>query len=122
MTGEDGRRYNDGQRVQTAHVHPVRQSLWLAYLLFSPCGPSVSSETRQTCPRTPPPVQGQVEIPARRRVHSHGLRALGSLRARAETLYLTNGMQIAVTKETKIFKRIVERGTTTAASVKPGLI
>ena len=36
--------------------------------------------------------------PGQRRVHSHGLRARGSLTARAETLYLTNGMYIAVTK------------------------
>jgi hypothetical protein len=33
-----------------------------------------------------------------RRVHSHGLRARGSLTARAETLYLTIGMYIALTK------------------------
>ncbi len=44
------------------------------------------------------------------------------LAARAEILYLTNGMHIAITKRTEIFKRIVERGTTTTAWRQPGLV
>jgi len=103
--GENGRRYIDGQRVQTAHVHPVRQSLWLAYLSFSPFGPSVSSETGRQRPSAA--CWGPSGNPGQSRVHSHGLGALGSLTARTETLYLTNWMHIAVTRRTEIFKRIV---------------
>src|SRR5229473_7185568 len=38
---------SNAKRVQIADAHPVRKYLWVACLLFSPCGHLVSSEMWQ---------------------------------------------------------------------------
>jgi hypothetical protein len=48
MTGEDARRYIDGQRVQIAHVHPDRKYLWSL-----PADIRCPAEQGKQCQRTP---------------------------------------------------------------------
>jgi hypothetical protein len=45
-----------------------------------------------------------------------------SLTARGETLYSTNGMYLPLQRLTEIFKRILERGTTTQLSADRELV
>jgi hypothetical protein len=70
----------------------------------------VSSETRQTCQRTPPPVRAKWKSRSATSLFSWPVRSWLSYGSCRDPLFDTNGMHIAITKETEIFKRIVECG------------